>query len=66
MDGRTHWEGCWREHLECAVARIEEYKRITEGAGHDSYCDVHAYIHATQWIGPEPKCDCWKSELPKD
>ncbi len=23
MDGRTHWEGCWREHLECAVARVE-------------------------------------------
>lgn len=24
MDGKTHWEGCWREHLDCAVARVEE------------------------------------------
>ena len=21
--GRTHWEGCWREHSACAVAMIE-------------------------------------------
>ena len=21
--GRTHWETCWREHLECAVAKVE-------------------------------------------
>lgn len=22
-EGTTHWEGCWREHHECAVAEIE-------------------------------------------
>lgn len=22
-DGRTHWEGCWRDHHDCAVAEVE-------------------------------------------
>lgn len=25
-DGRTHWDGCWREHLECALALVERLK----------------------------------------
>ncbi len=24
----THWEGCWREHNECAWARAEDYDRL--------------------------------------
>lgn len=27
-DGRTHWEDCWRHHLDCAVRRVEELERI--------------------------------------
>lgn len=28
MAGRTtHWEGCWRAHHECAVARVESLER---------------------------------------
>jgi hypothetical protein len=25
--GRTHWEGCWREHRDCATRRIEELEK---------------------------------------
>ena len=26
-DGRTHWEGCHTEHLDCALARLAECER---------------------------------------
>lgn len=26
----THWDGCWRDHHECAIARIEERAADTE------------------------------------
>lgn len=27
----THWDGCWREHLDCAVVKVAEMqKRIAE------------------------------------
>lgn len=26
--GTTHWEGCWRQHFDCAVARIEEMETV--------------------------------------
>jgi hypothetical protein len=22
--GKTHWDGCWKDHLDCAVEKIEE------------------------------------------
>lgn len=25
-DGRTHWEGCWRDHHDCAVAEVERLR----------------------------------------
>jgi len=28
--GRTHWEGCWRDHLSCAVARAKELESLAE------------------------------------
>lgn len=37
-EGQTHWEGCWREHHECAVAEIE---RIRAQA-----CDATEYVLA--------------------
>lgn len=30
-DGRTHWETCWREHLDCAVERCDALKEALEG-----------------------------------
>lgn len=31
-DGRTHWEGCWREHRDCAVAEVEELRALLREA----------------------------------
>jgi hypothetical protein len=25
--GGAHWDGCWRAHLDCAIARVEELER---------------------------------------
>lgn len=25
-DGRTHWDDCWREHRDCAVAKVERLR----------------------------------------
>lgn len=47
MDGRTHWEGCWRDHLDCAVARVEALE-----AERDRLRDVVGEVHA--WI----VCSC--------
>jgi len=33
-DGRTHWEGCEREHLDCALARLAERTRERDEARH--------------------------------
>lgn len=27
-DGRTHWDECWRQHHDCAVAEVERLRRI--------------------------------------
>jgi hypothetical protein len=27
MRGTTHWDGCWREHHACAVARVERLEK---------------------------------------
>lgn len=38
---RTHWEGCWREHRECAIARIVElntWKEALENEAVISWC----------------------------
>jgi hypothetical protein len=39
-DGRTHWEGCYKEygHKDCAVAQIE---RLTAAVEHNLKC-VHS------------------------
>lgn len=29
-DGRTHWEGCWRDHHDCAVAEVERLLGIEQ------------------------------------
>lgn len=29
-DGRTHWEGCWRDHHDCAVAEVERLRADRE------------------------------------
>lgn len=29
-EGSTHWEGCWREHHECAVAEIHRLVRLLD------------------------------------
>lgn len=63
-DGKTHWNGCWREHLECAVARVEEYENATLDAPHDYACPMYAWETAERWTGPKPACDCWKADLP--
>lgn len=31
LDGRTHWEDCWRDHLDCAVAKVERLTRELSG-----------------------------------
>jgi hypothetical protein len=36
-DGRTHWEGCWREHRDCAVAEVERLRsRLAKEEGKTS------------------------------
>ena len=30
QSGRTHWEGCWRDHLDCAVAEVERLSTSSE------------------------------------
>jgi hypothetical protein len=32
-DGRTHWEGCWREHRDCAVAEVERLRKALDDLG---------------------------------
>ena len=27
---QTHWDGCWFEHHECALARLEKFERTNE------------------------------------
>ena len=27
-EGKTHWQGCWRHHHECAVKRLEEIEDV--------------------------------------
>lgn len=43
QSGRTHWDGCWRHHLECAVARVEQLELETEqlSALLDGYVDSY-------------------------
>jgi hypothetical protein len=31
--GKTHWEGCWREHYRCAMDKIEELLKERKGEG---------------------------------
>jgi chromosome segregation ATPase len=38
---RTHWEGCWREHLDCAVAEVERLKKLI-GNSHRKFYDLDA------------------------
>ena len=32
-DGRTHWDGCWREHADCRAVRRERWKRAGQKGG---------------------------------
>lgn len=40
-DGKTHWEGCWKErgHHECAVLRVEELEAERDEASRRSAID---------------------------
>ena len=40
-EGSTHWEGCWREHHECAVAEIE---RLHPNAERYEWLCANAYV----------------------
>jgi hypothetical protein len=28
--GKTHWDGCWKDHLDCAVENVQREKAVAE------------------------------------
>ena len=38
-DGRTHWHGCHTEHHDCALALLDEAKRLLR--------EAHAHVPTT-------------------
>lgn len=50
--GKTHWEGCWRDHYQCAMQRIEELEernRMEAGSRHCTLCHLSEDEHR-EWI----------------
>jgi hypothetical protein len=56
---QTHWEGCWREHLACAVARIEELaadKQILDAIDDETIYLHHDLDTGERWLCNEIDC----------
>lgn len=45
FNAATHWDGCWRKHHGCAVAKIERLSAVTEIAAPEAGSDARKILN---------------------
>ena len=51
INGRTHWEGCEREHHDCAIALLEQCRAALAACEKDYAEAVRALAEASSRLG---------------
>ena len=52
QDGKTHWPGCWKDHLDCAVENVQRLVKAATEVERISSRDHNAWAELREALAP--------------
>ncbi len=63
----THWEGCWRQHHECAVKRVEALEtmlnRMLDSREAEARATLACEVAMDNYSDPKPNMDAMQDAM---